>query len=273
MIPIPESATNIRTAMPMGSNAALVLAAIVTVMRDLGLPPLHGEVTFYPNRFAFESAIAAEAINDLKLIEKQFDVKARRETEQNFSSTAAQLWAGAGKYRKVLINESIFYDNAWSETLRVYVLAHELTHTAQWELIEGRFAYWDSWLFEGFAEWVASKVLDGLDILSYAKRYKADVDEAIKARDYQTFPTLSQLALIKDWDTWGRTLGTAATYRHAFLAVDYLIEEKGLPKVLDYFRGFLKDNDRQRNFVTAFGEPLSAFEEKFSKHLQGLTKN
>jgi hypothetical protein len=38
--------------------------------------------------------------------------------------------------------------------------------------------------------------------------------------------------------------------------------------VTGYFRLFTKLNNRERNFVIAFGEPFSAFEEKFNSHLQ-----
>jgi hypothetical protein len=37
-----------------------------------------------------------------------------------------------------------------------------------------------------------------------------------------------------------------------------------------YFRLFKKLNNRERDFVIAFGEPLPAFEEKFGAHLRGL---
>jgi hypothetical protein len=64
--------------------------------------------------------------------------------------------------------------------------------------------------------------------------------------------------------------GYQATYGQALIAVDFLIEKKGLPAIVEYFRLFGKLNNRERNFTTAFGEPMSAFEEKFSKHLQML---
>jgi hypothetical protein len=65
-------------------------------------------------------------------------------------------------------------------------------------------------------------------------------------------------------------LGPGATYNQAFLAVDFLIEQKGLPAVVEYFRLFGKLDNRERNFTRAFHEPLAEFDDKFSRHLQIL---
>ncbi len=40
--------------------------------------------------------------------------------------------------------------------------------------------------------------------------------------------------------------------------------------MIEYFRLFKKLNNRERNFVIAFGESLSAFEETFNAQLRGL---
>lgn len=52
--------------------------------------------------------------------------------------------------------------------------------------------------------------------------------------------------------------------------MDLLVEQKGLPAVIEYFRLFKKLKNRNRNFVIAFGEPLPVFEEKFNAHLHDL---
>jgi hypothetical protein len=54
------------------------------------------------------------------------------------------------------------------------------------------------------------------------------------------------------------------------LAVDLLVEYKGLPAVVQYFRLFEKLNNRERNFATAFEEPVTKFEDKFTEHLMTL---
>ena len=54
------------------------------------------------------------------------------------------------------------------------------------------------------------------------------------------------------------------------VAIDLIIEEKGMAAVLDYFRKFAKLNNRQRNFSEAFGETLENFNAKFSQYLAGI---
>ena len=156
----------------------------------------------------------------------------------------------------------------WWESIRV--LAHELAHSAQSELVEGRFTAADRWLVEGFADWVSYKFLDALNIDNFSKSRERTIDVIAGARQFQTFPSLKQLASGTDWQTWNRALGHVATYSQAFTAVDLLVEQKGLPAVIEYFRLFKKLNNPERNFVIAFGESSSAFESEFNAHLRGL---
>jgi hypothetical protein len=275
VIPITAAAETARRSLTFGTDYAEAIPEIVTVMvRDLGLPRLQGVVTLYPNRFSFESALAADALTDLDQVEKQFGSKARAEVEQNIPAISAQLavsFAAVGRYRRVLVNEGLFHRNNWTDNVRL--LAHELTHTAQRELVNGQIMSADTWLLEGFAEWVAYKVLDTLGMYSFAKSREDEIDKVAKAMYVQTFPSLSQIALGRDWSTWNRTLGNPATYKQAFLAVDFLVEQKGLSNIVGYFQKFAKSNDRQRNFTAAFGEPLATFEGQFTAHLQGLTRS
>jgi hypothetical protein len=241
------------------------------MVRDLELPQVEGVVWFYPIRSSFESALAADYVNDLKQIEKQFGTKGREAFEQNINAQAAQTAASSiavGKYRRVLVNEWYFMRAPWWESIRV--LAHELTHTAQNELVDGRFIAADRWLVEGFAEWVSYKFLDALDMDSFSKSRERNIDLIASAKQFQTFPSLTQMVSGADWQTWSRTLGHVATYSQAFVAVDFLVDERGLPSVIEYFRLFTKLNNRERNFRTAFGEPASKFAEEFDTYLRGL---
>jgi hypothetical protein len=54
------------------------------------------------------------------------------------------------------------------------------------------------------------------------------------------------------------------------MGVDFLIEQKGHPAVVEYFRLFRKQSNREVNFTTAFGEPVAEFEGRFAQHLQFL---
>ncbi|MGE5820627.1 MAG: hypothetical protein ACM37Z_21555 [Deltaproteobacteria bacterium] len=266
----------VRPAIGLTSDYPETLAAIVSVMtRDLKLPVAEGIVTFYPNSVALESALVVEYEKEFEQLEKQLEPKEK----ERFLATKAETIAlsarqrattavAVGMYKRVLVNEFIFFRYPWSE--RVRVLAHELTHTVQRALVDGRVINADLWLVEGSAEWVAYKVLDALNIETFAKDREGNIDVAAKARQYQTFPSLTQLVTGKEWQTWVGNLGREATYNQAFLAVDFLIEQRGFPAVVEYFRLFGKLTNREGNFTRAFGEPLSEFEEKFSQHLQIL---
>jgi hypothetical protein len=137
-------------------------------------------------------------------------------------------------------------------------------------LVEGRPTTSDQWLNEGFADWVGYKVVDAFGAENFALSRKRALDEMASARYYQTFPSLSQLARNSEWLTWSRTLGRAATYGQALIAVDFLIEQKGVPAIVEYFRLFRRLSNRERNFTLAFGEPMTSFDERFGKHLQAL---
>jgi hypothetical protein len=245
------------------------------MVRDLSLPAVEGTVTFYPNSIALESALVVEFAKEFDLVEKQLAPKAqelfRAAKEENIALAArhrATTAVAVGMHKRILVNELPFVRYPWSERIRV--LAHELTHTVQKALVNGRFINADLWLIEGSANWAAYKVLEVLDIETFGKSREHSVDVVAKARQFQTFPSLTQLAIATDWETWVRTLGLEATYGQAFMAVDFLVEQKGLPALVEYFRLFARPNNRERNFMTAFGEPLSAFEEKFGNHLHLL---
>jgi hypothetical protein len=153
----------------------------------------------------------------------------------------------------------------WPEWVKL--LAHELTHSAERELIDGRLSSADQWLREGFADWVGFKVADKFGAEDFTKSRQRNLDNIATARSYQTFPGLNQLARNSDWVTWLRTLGHVGTYGQAFIAVDNLIEQKGIETMVDYFRLFAKVNNREKNFLTAFGETLLSFDERFNRHL------
>ena len=276
VVQIPTIVEPVRPIISRTSGYRETLAAIVSVMvQNLKLPAADGTVTFYPNSMVLESALIAEYEKDFEQLERQLSSKEKERfqaTKTESIALAARQRAttavAVGMYKRVLVNDLTFVRYPWSERIRV--LAHELTHTVEKNLADGRLISADLWLVEGFAEWVAYKVLDALDVESFAKGREQAIEVTAKARQYQTFPSLTQLVTGTEWLTWARTLGREATYGQALLAVDFLIEQKSLSAVVEYFRLFGKLNNRERNFVTAFGEPVSAFEEEFSQHLQVL---
>ena len=244
------------------------------MVRDFGLPGIDGgSVILYPSQTSFEAGVVAHISADAERRHKQLGFSAKPLDESAVVSSATITAVGSnavGMYKKVLVNEWRIAKYSRLEWVRV--LAHELTHTAEFELFDGRIASPDSWLLEGFAEWVGYKVVESFGAQDFAVSRKVALDSIVTATSYQTVPSLRQLARYPDWTTWTRTLGRPATYRQAFIAVDYLIQERGLSPVIEYFRLFKKLNNRERNFVTAFGESVSAFDGRFSEHLKVLLR-
>ena len=111
--------------------------------------------------------------------------------------------------------------------------------------------------------------MEAFGVESFQKSRERSIDVVAKAKHSQMVPALA-LATNTDSRTWVRTPGLEATNSQALLAVDLLVEEKGLPAVLEYFRLFGTLNNREVNFTKAFGESSSEFERKFNKHLRGL---
>ena len=236
------------------------LGAIMSVMvRDLKLPSIEGgSVTLYPSQASFEAGVVAQSAESSEQLRKQLGPRAKQATEAESVLAATTLAVGSnavGMYKRVLINEWRVTKYSWPEWIRL--LTHELTHTAQRELVDGRPTASHQWLTEGFAEWVGYKVVDTFRAQDFAYSRKRALDLIGTATSYQTFPSLRQLARNPDWITWSRTLGRASTYGQAFIAVDFLIEEKGLPAVIEYFRLIAKSTNRERNFVVAYGESLA----------------
>ena len=228
----------------------VILGALVTLVREeFGLPVSKPTFFLYENREAFESHL----VNVVR-----FDPVYAREVAG---------WAVAvGASNMVLANEEALERLPWSERIRV--LAHELVHTVQYGLAGGRRGTSDQWLREGFADWIAYRVLESLD-LEKASIRQALLVARIKgtARRLSCAP-LSDLVTLEDFMKSRTRVGGAAIYGQCFLAVDSLIKRHGLQPVVDYFSAFRRSDDRLRNFERAFGEDLPAFEKAHLARLQ-----
>lgn len=272
LLTIPSRGEAVRPPAYGSKDYSEVLAAIVSVMeRDLKLPPVEASVTLYFSQTSYESGVVAESEKDLERLRQQLGPRANRLREEELVFSARRFAVSSvavGMYKKVLVNEWRLAKYPWTEWVKV--LAHELTHTIERNLVEGRLTASDQWLREGFAEWVGYQVADTFGAETFAKSRDRVLDSIADAKSYQTFPSLTQLTRNAEWLTWSKTLGRAATYGQALIAVDLLVEQRGLAAVVEYFRLFGKLNNRERNFTMAFGEPISAFDGKFTKHLRML---
>lgn len=225
-----------------------VLVSIAAVMeRDLGLPELRAALHFYPNRQAFRGALEAAGYNS------------------DLARNTAAAMAAIGGFRRVLLNDSAL--RRLQSSQRIALLAHELTHTVQYEFSSGRRSTSEQWLREGFADWVSVYVLESLDLSTREGTRERALSSLRSAGERRGLPGLSDMVTFPEWVALSARPAGEAIYEQAFLAVDFLIDRHDLSRVIAYFRLFAESDDRVRNFETAFGEDLPAFEAALRAHL------
>lgn len=149
----------------------------------------------------------------------------------------------------------------------IRLIAHEVTHVAQFELAGGD-GRGDQWLAEGMAEYAASWVLDhaGLDSLSRRREI------ARQAARHQAAFVHARLDLASLGSQRGFMLrqqreGAIETYQLAFLMTDYLVTRDGFPRLVAYFK-HLRGLGHADAFERAFGQRLPSFEREVFEHLQ-----
>jgi hypothetical protein len=224
------------------------VSSVVAIMgRDLRLPRVTGVIQFYANRDAFRAALEADGYTPA------------------FAQDAAARLAGIGGVRRVLLNDATMRRLDWPQ--RISLLAHELTHTVQYDLSGGRRGTSDQWLREGFAEWIEVGVIDRLGFIKRAAAREIAVARVRAAVRRGPLPVLSDLMTIADWVATLQHLSEEALYAEAFLAVDLLIERHSVPAVIDYFRLFSEEGNRLGNFRSAFGQDFSQFDAEFQADL------
>jgi len=170
---------------------------------------------------------------------------------------AAATFDAVGRPEGVFVNERRLARSSW--TTRVALLAHELGHVLQYELVGGRRSASDQWLREGFSEWISFEVLDRLQLASKGRR-RGDARRAVALAGEASLPSLAELAT---WDAWVRFQAKRPAlplYPYAYLAVDLLVERHGVYAVLGYFRSFTASNDAEGLFRAAFGATRGDFE-------------
>jgi hypothetical protein len=149
------------------------------------------------------------------------------------------------------------------------LIAHELTHVAQFTLAGGD-GRADQWLAEGVAERVAFEVLErlGLDTLSERRTRALRVAQRHPAFAAGTLD-LAALGSPREFTLRHQRDGSLETYQLSFLMADYLVARFGLDGVLVYFRA-CRTLDREQAFVATFGQPVAAFEAEVLGHLRSL---
>lgn len=227
-------------------NYAQAVASIRVVMTGLGLPAPRASLYFHPDRNAFQAALEGEGY-----------------TPEFARQTAATLTAVSG-FERVVINDRAMEDVGW--LFRVALLAHELTHTLQYEFAGGSRGTSDQWLREGFAEWVEVEVLVRLGFTTRAAAQRV-LRLRLRDADAGRWPPLSEMVTFPQWVALAERVGQEPLYGYAGVAAEYLLERHGLPAAIDYFRLFETSDDRFANFRQAFGQDLNEFEREFRARL------
>jgi hypothetical protein len=165
----------------------------------------------------------------------------------------------------VLLNESKLVTLSWAD--RVALLAHELTHSLQYELGGGKRGASDQWLREGFADWTAMRVVERLGVLRRGELRRQRI-EAFRSGGERIWP-LAEMVTFPQWVALSAR-SDGESYLQAFFAVDFLVERHGVPAILDYFSRFARSDDRLGNFRATFGEELASFEKALAARLRRL---
>lgn len=231
----------------IGGARPEALDRLIGVLQELGLPmPANTRVYIYASRQAFRRGIVEDA-----------------GLSPDGADELAGFAVGLARPNRVLLNGRLA--DSGSEWLRL--VAHELTHVAQFELAggEGRA---DQWLAEGVAEHVAFQALERMGVGSLERQRKVALRRARgQAAVAQSRLDLATLGSPRQFTLRHQREGSTATYHLTFLLADYLIERHGFDKVVQYF-GRLRSRSSTGAFAATFGQTLQDFEREVLPYLK-----
>jgi len=226
------------------------LAAAASVIRDdFGLEARPVALFLYPNRREFEKGLI-EAGGYSPAV----------------AQAAVQYARAVGTLGKILVNEDGLAQAPWAD--RLSLLAHELTHVAQFSLSGGVHGNSEQWLREGYADWVSYQVVERLGLNSYRRLRNDLAARLVAAARRGALPPLTDLSLFTDWNEIRDRRGGTVTYGVAFFAVEYLLQGRGPDAMAKYFRLFSSSPHRLINFRMAFGIDLDEFAKEFAQHFE-----
>jgi hypothetical protein len=229
------------------SPREIIDAVSAVLLRELGLPlPARFQAFVYDSRAAFRDGLVNDA-----------------DVSQTLADEMASFAVGIARRERVLFNAK----DVRSQLEWIRLIAHEVTHIAQFELAGGD-GRGDQWLAEGMAEYAAFRVLEHAGADSLDRR--RDVAR-LRARHQRAF-VQARLDLESLGSQRGFTLrhqreGSVETYHLAFLMTDYLVTRNGFPRLITYFQ-HLRRMGRAEAFERAFGQRVPAFEREVLEHLQ-----
>jgi len=227
-----------------------VKAIAAVMVEDLKLPRVDSVLYLYPHLGSYEMGLRMEL-----------------DDRPNAAARSVSLATASCTRRKVLADGERLGRLSWPN--RVRTVAHEMIHLAQFALADWACKTPHYWLMEGFAEWGAFTILDRLGLEDFANTVDVS-NRGARAQGSSALPPLDRLGSEAEWTAAETKVGRQAIYSQSFLAVDFLIQRKGLAAVLDYFRRFRESPARSDHFAAAFGEDAEAFGAEFDAHLKTL---
>jgi hypothetical protein len=229
------------------SPREIIDAASAILLRELGLPlPARFQAFVYDSRAAFRDGLVNDA-----------------EVSQTLADEMASFAVGIARRERVLFNAR----DVRSQVEWIRLIAHEVTHLAQFELAGGD-GRGDQWLAEGMAEYAAFRVLEYGGVDSLERRRAVARQRARNQRAFvQAHLDLESLGSQRGFTLRHQREGSAETYHLAFLMTDYLVTRNGFPRLITYFQ-HLRRLGRAEAFERAFGQRLPVFEREVLEHLQ-----
>jgi hypothetical protein len=212
------------------------MAAVITVTsKDLGLPlvkPLYLHLHKDTNDFAANAGKYGRRLSP-EVVKFAVAVAEENRFHVNMEKTRGRPWSAL-----------------------IWTLAHEYAHNV--EYVFSSVNRGPQWIREGFADWVAAKVVDSLGWLDYSiSTHRANLEVR---RQTSSLPRLSELEDSSRWSVWANgATGSILTYRLAFLAVDKLMARGGVPAIQKYFA--------TQDFRNHFGISWNDFEKEFKAGL------
>jgi hypothetical protein len=225
----------------IGEYQAALSAIRNAFEQAVGLPPPDVALVVFPGRRAFEQG----------LLELGYPAALAR---------SASAFNAIGGAKAVLVNGGAV--NGFDRTRRVRLLAHELVHSLQYQFSGGSRGASEQWLREGFAEWVACRIMSHLGLGSFDSLREDLFGQLGDGRVGVTTAPFDKLATFPQWVEAQRRYD-APLYAQAFVATELLIEVRDVPAVVRYFEQFKGPIEYQRAFAEAFGLERAAFERMF----------
>ena len=223
-----------------GYQAALA-AIMDTFEQALGLPRADVKLVLFADRRSFEEG----------LLTSGYPPELAR---------SASSFSAIGGARVVFVNAGVV--NRFNRTGRVQLVAHELVHSLQYQFSGGTRGASEQWLREGFAEWVSFRVTAHLGLASFDS-LRDDLLAPLASARFGLLPApFDALVTFPQWvDAQRRS--EAPLYPQAFMAVEQLIEMRGVPAVIGYFERFKTTNEHEGAFASAFGLKRATFDRAF----------